>query len=101
MPISDNRKDYTLSLSSVQDCCKPMTMKGIPMEHKLYAGAKDTGVSVVPDGVWPGMWRIRRGSRLSDMANLSRARNAAVELAGMIRGGSVRDRMSWRVATHA
>src|SRR5262249_33764167 len=37
---------------------------------------------VVPDTVCPGMWRIRSpDGRLTDMANLTRAKDAAVSLA--------------------
>jgi hypothetical protein len=36
---------------------------------------------VVPDDRWPGMWRVRMDGRLSDMANLSRARDAAMAAA--------------------
>ncbi len=45
-------------------------------------GHRSAIVHVVPDGVWPGMWRIRyRDGRLSDMANLSWARDSAVAAA--------------------
>ena len=33
-----------------------------------------------PDTYWPGMWRVRFGDKLSDMANLSRAKDAAISL---------------------
>lgn len=33
-----------------------------------------------PDARWPGMWRVRFGGRLSDMANLSRAKDAAASM---------------------
>ena len=34
-------------------------------------------VSIVPDAVWPGMYRLRfPDGRLSDMVNLTRARDA-------------------------
>ena len=37
---------------------------------------------VVPDARWPGMWRIRRhDGRLSDMLNISRAKDAARSIA--------------------
>ena len=37
---------------------------------------------VVPDTVYPGMWRIRSpDGRLTDMANLTRAKDAAVSIA--------------------
>ncbi len=45
-------------------------------------GHRSAIVHVVPDGVWPGMWRIcYRDGRLSDMANLSWARDGAVAVA--------------------
>jgi hypothetical protein len=34
-------------------------------------------VSIVQDETWPGMWRVRYGDRLSDMTNVTRARDAA------------------------
>jgi hypothetical protein len=34
-------------------------------------------VTVVPDADWPGMWRVRMpDGRLTDMVNLSRAKDA-------------------------
>jgi hypothetical protein len=47
------------------------------MIYDLYVGQKRTDVSVEPDGVWPGMWRIRQGDKVSDMVNLARAKDAA------------------------
>jgi hypothetical protein len=39
-------------------------------------------VTVVPDDVYPGMWRVRRpDGTLSDLVNLARAKDAAVSLA--------------------
>jgi hypothetical protein len=37
--------------------------------------------TVEPDSKYPGMWRVRYGGQLSDMANLSRAKDAAVSIA--------------------
>ena len=37
--------------------------------------------TVEPDGRWPGMWRARSGSNTGDMANLTRAKDAAALLA--------------------
>ena len=37
-----------------------------------------TGVRVVRDGKYPDMFRVEAEGRLSDMVNLSRARDAAV-----------------------
>jgi hypothetical protein len=36
--------------------------------------------TIEPDANWPGMWRVRFGSMLSDMANLSRAKDAAITI---------------------
>jgi hypothetical protein len=48
---------------------------------QLFAGKRRFG-KVVPDSKHPGMWRCpRSGGRLSDMANLSWARNAVMEAA--------------------
>ena len=38
-------------------------------------------VHVVPDGVWPGMWRIRHPGRLSGLANLTWAKDGAIAVA--------------------
>ena len=45
---------------------------------RLSIGAKFAGVAVEPDPRWPNMWRVRVGDRLSDMGNLTRARDAAI-----------------------
>lgn len=38
--------------------------------------------TIVPDTEWPGMWRVRMpDGRLSDMVNLTRAKDAALSLA--------------------
>jgi hypothetical protein len=34
-----------------------------------------------PDSKWPGMWRVRCGGSISDMVNLSRAKDAAISVA--------------------
>jgi hypothetical protein len=36
--------------------------------------------TVEADADWPGMWRVRFSGKLSDMANLSRAKDAAISL---------------------
>ena len=44
----------------------------------LYFGRKRMA-GVVPDGTWPGMWRVKyRDGSVSDMVNLSRAKDAAM-----------------------
>jgi hypothetical protein len=45
---------------------------------KLRLGAR-VMATIEPDA-WPGMWRVRFGGRLSDMANISRAKDAAISL---------------------
>jgi hypothetical protein len=51
--------------------------------RQLYRPGSDVPVAeIVPDAKWPGMWRVRTADgRLSDMVNLTRARDAAMELA--------------------
>ena len=52
-------------------------------KHALYRqGSKVPVLSVVPDQTYPGMWRIQsKDGKLSDMTNLSRARDAATSMA--------------------
>jgi hypothetical protein len=46
-----------------------------------YGNARKPLARIVPDGRWPGMWRISwSDGRLSDMVNLSRAKDAAIAL---------------------
>jgi hypothetical protein len=45
---------------------------------ELYVGSKFTDVSIEPDAKWPNMWRSRMGERLSDLVNLTRAKDAAI-----------------------
>jgi hypothetical protein len=37
-------------------------------------------VKIRPDDLWPGMWRVTTPSGISDLTNLSRARDAALAL---------------------
>jgi len=37
--------------------------------------------TIEPDSKWPGMWRVRRGGSISDLVNLSRAKDAAIAIA--------------------
>jgi hypothetical protein len=66
--------------------------------HCLYYGSGRAPVArVVPDGRYPGMWRIAWGAGfLSDMVNLTRAKDAAAALA--VRGPRARDarRLHWK-----
>jgi hypothetical protein len=44
---------------------------------RLYVGPRFSGYSIVPDGHYPQMWRVRRpDGSLSDMATRSRAKDA-------------------------
>ncbi len=44
-------------------------------------------VEVVPDAKWPGMWRVRSlDGSLSDMVNLTRAKDAALSAALRVLG---------------
>lgn len=53
--------------------------------------------TVEEDANWPGMWRVRFGGKLSDMANLSRAKDAAISLAlSKLNGGSHADKSPWQ-----
>jgi hypothetical protein len=45
----------------------------------LYIGKRFTGVFVRPDATWPGMWRVHTADgQVSDMVNLTRAKDAAI-----------------------
>jgi hypothetical protein len=46
--------------------------------EQLFIGARFTGVTVECDAIWPGMWRVRQGAELSDIINISRAKDAAI-----------------------
>jgi hypothetical protein len=46
---------------------------------RLYIGKRFSGVSVRPDATWPGMWRVHTADgQVSDMVNLTRAKDAAI-----------------------
>jgi hypothetical protein len=47
----------------------------------LYIGQRTTGISVCQDRVYPDMWRIERNGVVSDMVNISRAKDAAISWA--------------------
>ena len=44
---------------------------------KLRSGRRAVA-TIEPDSKWPGMWRVRRGGSISDLVNLSRAKDAAI-----------------------
>ena len=53
-----------------------------PKDHRAqalhYGSARTALVLIVPDNYWPDMWRMRwPDGQLSDMANLSRTKDAA------------------------
>jgi hypothetical protein len=47
---------------------------------RLYRERRVVGC-IVPDAQWPGMWRVKLPSGLSDMVNLTRARDGALGVA--------------------
>jgi hypothetical protein len=48
----------------------------------LHLGRSRRMLRVVPDATWPGMWRVEiSDGRLSDMANRTRIRDAAMSIA--------------------
>ena len=52
------------------------------ISFELRVGKRRTGFAVVPDTKWPGMYRVRTpDGGLSDMVNLSRAKDAAIRWA--------------------
>jgi hypothetical protein len=49
---------------------------------RLFSRSGRVLASIEPDRAWPGMWRVRLpDGHLTDMVNLSRARDAAASLA--------------------
>jgi hypothetical protein len=60
----------------------------------LHIGRRRTTASIHPDPIWPGMWRIHQGDRVSDMLNLTRAKDAAIGWA-CPRGLNGNLRVSW------
>jgi hypothetical protein len=45
------------------------------------ANSQTPVVSIVPDATWPFMWRVRHGNQLTDLTNVTRARDAARSIA--------------------
>ena len=45
---------------------------------ELYIGGRRTGVTIQRDALFPRMWRVRHGDELSDITNISRAKDAAI-----------------------
>jgi hypothetical protein len=51
------------------------------LERQLYIGNLPTDVSIFQDAKYPNMWRIRSNGKISDMVNLTRAKDAALSWA--------------------
>lgn len=66
---------------------------------RLFIGTKLTGITVQPDGQWSGMWRVHQGDRVSEMVNLSRAKDAAMGWLSQSTGRGLRpgDVAYWRI----
>jgi hypothetical protein len=76
-------------------------MSNRTLRYRLhYGSAKHPVAEVIPDKAWPGMWRVRTPDGwLSDMANLSRAKDAAMAIAE--RGPPCRNRRRLHWLTRA
>src|SRR6516164_6596919 len=67
------------------------------LQLRLRRAGGPVMATVEEDANWPGMWRVRFGGKLSDMANLSRAKDAAIFLAlSKLNGGSHADKSPWQ-----
>lgn len=63
-----------------------------------YGAARTPMVVVVPDGRWPRMWRLAwPDGALSDMANLSRAKDAAIAICLRASHGRDRNLLHWEI----
>jgi hypothetical protein len=47
---------------------------------KLMQGKRAMPIDVLPDDQWPGMYRVHYQGKISDMVNLTRAKDAAVAM---------------------
>ena len=47
---------------------------------RLMQGKRYMPIEVLPDHQWPGMYRVRYQGKISDLVNLTRAKDAAVAL---------------------
>ena len=47
---------------------------------KLKQGKRAMPIDVLPDDQWPGMYRVHYQGKISDMVNLTRAKDAAVAM---------------------
>ncbi len=50
-------------------------------DGKLMNGSRRTAIEVLPDDRWPGMYRVHYQGKISDIVNLTRAKDAAVATA--------------------
>jgi hypothetical protein len=62
--------------------------------HALFIGGRFTGVDVRPDATYADMWRVHHLGRMSDMVNLSRAKDAAIAWARP-RGLGGNEKVTW------
>jgi hypothetical protein len=54
-------------------------------DSRLYLGSRATGYSITPDTKYPSMWRVRYpDGSLSDIVNLTRARDAALPVKRLV-----------------
>ena len=68
-------------------------------DHRLYIGNKLTGVTVMRQHDYPSPWRIHWPDRQpSDIVNLARAKDAAMNWAGRA-GGQDKHRLHWKQNT--
>jgi hypothetical protein len=47
---------------------------------KLMQGKRCMPIEVLPDDPWPGMYRVHYQGKISDMVNLTRAKDAAAAM---------------------
>ena len=62
----------------VEESSKPNTKKHQAPQLELHIGGRRTGIAIQRDAAYPGMWRVLHGDELSDIANISRAKDAAI-----------------------
>jgi hypothetical protein len=67
---------------------------------RLHIGKRFTGITVIPDEKWPGMWRVQTpDGRVSDMVNLTRAKDAGLAAVTRANGRGLRQGgvASWHI----
>jgi hypothetical protein len=58
---------------------------------RLYVGKRLTGIAVIPDERWPGMWRAwTPDGRVSDIINMARAKDAGMAALARANGRGLR-----------